>query len=276
MAENKWQELFVGRTIPASSFAVFGVNLTTGIEVGHNSNRLIEAASTIKVLVLAYLLSQVQARQCSLSNIEFINELDRTDAGSGVLQWGTQKSPLELGLLAQLMMLSSDNIATNCLVRVFGVGAINDFAQKLSLEHTRLVGPRLDFSTKTPEGIEVGVSTPVEMVRLVRKLVTGELLRPDLTSFALGLLQGVTGSHFFRGIDIDQFKQSGSKTGWTYPDGDTCLGECGFMVNAEDHTAVFAVYSRLPSDPQLPYSIDALPRKMFGHVSRFVYDQLFL
>jgi beta-lactamase class A len=112
-------------------------HLETGKRVSHNAETVFFTASTLKVPLLVELYRQVDA-----GIIDVNQRVDLTDAlrvpGSGVLK------ELSVGLrptvhdLAMLMIIISDNSATDILYNRVGGDNINNTMQRLGLSHTHI------------------------------------------------------------------------------------------------------------------------------------------
>ena len=112
-------------------------HLETGVRVCHNADTVFFTASTLKVPLLVELYRQVDA-----GIIDVNQRVDLTDAlrvpGSGVLK------ELSVGLqptihdLAMLMIIISDNSATDILYNWVGGDNINNTMRRLELNHTHI------------------------------------------------------------------------------------------------------------------------------------------
>lgn len=122
----------------------------------HNGHEIIarkedyvhKSASMIKVLILATLCA---------SDVDF-NEKMRVDAvprveGGGALQEINGDAKLTIKSLASLMIVLSDNLATNLLIKRLGMGEIQRYADKLGLKNTKIQRCMMDFSAAS-EGRE--------------------------------------------------------------------------------------------------------------------------
>jgi len=179
--------------------------VTTGEEIALNADRPFQMASVFKIPILAELLSQAHARQRSLDDrIILTNEMKVP--GSGVLKELSAGTPLTVRDLATLMIIVSDNTATDILLGLVTKEAVNGRLRACGLERTTvamscrellndLVG--LGGAPDTPENRQVAVerlkrreldpnsrayrdecantTTPREMATLL-----GHVLRPTL------------------------------------------------------------------------------------------------
>ena len=148
-------------------------NLATGEEVAWHAERSMPTASTFKFPVLAELFAQAEAGKLDLDERVPLLASDQV-GGSGTLrdfQPGVQPT---LRDLAALMIVVSDNSATNMLLdRVGGPAAVNAAMQALGLSSI-VVNRRLIFSG-APRG-PVAEAAPRDMLRLAVMLAEGTLV----------------------------------------------------------------------------------------------------
>src|SRR2546425_787213 len=108
-------------------------DLTTGESFAVNAAMVFPQASSIKITVLMELLRQAQAGKLKLDDRVAIKQVQMV-GGSGVLQFfGDASSAISLRDLAVLMIVLSDNTATNILIDQVGMANVNDTLAHLGL-----------------------------------------------------------------------------------------------------------------------------------------------
>jgi beta-lactamase class A len=158
-------------------------DFSTGDVLAVNADTVFPQASAIKVAVLIELLRQDQAAVLKLSERVEIHK-NQMVGGSGVLQgFADSGSSVSLHDLAVLMIVLSDNSATNILIDRVGRSKVNETLANLRLTQTRLQRRMIDFDAER-KGQE-NLSTPREMLALYDLLFHGKAL--DETHTALGL-----------------------------------------------------------------------------------------
>ena len=161
------------------------VDLTSGDRIGHLDREVFPTASTIKLAIIYELFKQVDEGKVRLDQQL---ALDRANAvgGSGVLfQLGTPT--LSIRDYATLMVIVSDNTATNVLIDVLGLDRIAARMLALGLNGTKLRRHMVDLAAAR-RGDE-NVSTPAEIVRLLEIIWKGEGLTPGARDQAVALLK---------------------------------------------------------------------------------------
>lgn len=105
--------------------------------LGINENEQYNGASCIKIFILIELFNQIYKDIKSREDKLKYQEKDYVD-GSGVLRYLSKNIELPVLDVATLMMIISDNIATNMLIDYLGIENINRAIKELGCENTRL------------------------------------------------------------------------------------------------------------------------------------------
>ena len=149
------------------------------------------AASLIKLPILIETLAQVAQGRLALTSRHALKEADQV-GGSGVLHTLDADLNLTLRDLLTLMIIVSDNTATNMLIDLAGGDRINHFCQNAGLTQTHLVGklqlPEEKRNDAQRRG-ETNTTCAADMLGLLTSLQRGDLLPPELTELALEILE---------------------------------------------------------------------------------------
>jgi beta-lactamase class A len=158
------------------------VDLTSGHKLSVNGGELFPTASSIKIHILTQLLMRAELGEIDLSQRVAIDP-NEVVLGSGVLAY--LPGPVGLALLdiATLMIIVSDNMATNICLRVAGLDATNALLDELGLTQTRVRRKMMDHLAAVQE--QENVSTPNEMAAMMAHLVAGK----PTPSVAAGVLE---------------------------------------------------------------------------------------
>lgn len=150
--------------------------------VHYNDREQFPAASTIKVFILLALLEQVEAGRAALDEEVVLTPSDQV-TGSGVLKALTAGRLYTLQDLATLMIIISDNSATNLLIERLGVDAINEACGRHGWDGTYLVG-----KLENAKGLTgASFTCPRDLGDHFVRLWQGELLPSRLTAVAQGI-----------------------------------------------------------------------------------------
>ncbi len=183
-------------------FGFMAKNLRTGEVIAWKAEEKFPTASVIKLPVMVeYFYQAAAGRFDPLQKVTLAPEERR--GGSGLLQFFAPGAEVRLCDAVLLMIVVSDNSATNLVIDALGrthaekLAAVNERMAALGLKNTRLLNRLMAYATKTDssESIRygVGVSTPADMVLLLEKLYRGELA-DSLSSRAM---TGILGQQFY-------------------------------------------------------------------------------
>jgi beta-lactamase class A len=161
-------------------------DLKTGKTVLINEREVFPQASSIKIAILLEAFKQAEEGRLKLDEFIALEE-SRKVAGSGVLFYlGRPSLSLSIRDIAVLMVVLSDNTATNLLIDKVGMEAVNKRMDALGLAKTRLRRRMMDLKA-AGEGRE-NVSTPFEMMTLLEKIWKGDILKEPFRKDLLDIL----------------------------------------------------------------------------------------
>jgi beta-lactamase class A len=149
------------------------------------ADEAVTAASTIKVPILAAALGEVAAGRLDLAQPSAIPP--QRAGGSGVLQALTYLHTLTLADLLTLMIIVSDNTATNVVIDLIGMERINQFCAGAGLNGTVLRRKMMDAEA-IRRGLE-NTTTAHDQARLLDAIAWRNLLPAPLRAFALQALE---------------------------------------------------------------------------------------
>ena len=132
-----------------------------------------ETASTIKVYILAALFDAIEQGKASLKDMLTCEERFWID-GSGILGSLEVGTTLSVKNVATLMIIVSDNIATNMLIDYLGIDSINACIQKLGCKDTKLHNV-LDFAKYH----QLGTTTPRDYASMFVRIANRTLVSPE-------------------------------------------------------------------------------------------------
>lgn len=199
-ASALWKAL--ERQLEAEAASVDGVvgytlvDLTSGDRLGRLEHEVFPTASTIKIAILYELFKQVDEGKIRLDEPR---TLDRRHAvgGSGILNELTAPT-LSVHDYATLMIVLSDNTATNVLIDAVGMQNVNSRMSALGLRQTRLRRRMIDMEAAR-RGDE-NVSTPAEIARLLEIVHRGEGLGTASQQALLAVLKKSKSSALRRSV----------------------------------------------------------------------------
>lgn len=172
------------------------VDLVSGDRIERLPSGVFATASTIKLAILYELFKQADEGKLSL---DAVRPLDRKQVvgGSGVLaELAAPAMPLRD--YATLMVVLSDNTATNVLIDAVGMANVTSRMAALGLPETRLRRKMIDLGAAL-RGDE-NVSTPAELARLLEIIYRGEGLKKESQEGLLAILKKSKATSLRRGV----------------------------------------------------------------------------
>ena len=144
-------------------------------------------ASAIKIPILLEVLAQREAGKIDWNQPHRIEKNNQV-SGSGILsQLSDGGSQLSTGDLCVMMIVLSDNTATNLLIDLVGMEKVNRRLDSLACPHTRL--RRVMMDTAASARGEENVSTPAEAARIMQVLAQGKFLSREISDEVLAILR---------------------------------------------------------------------------------------
>jgi beta-lactamase class A len=164
---------------------IAAINLTTGEEVYYNADTLFSTASLIKTPILAELYRQYEHGMLDPMK-RLVIDTTNIYPGSGILQHMTLPNTITLQDAALLMIILSDNMATNLVFDQLGpdhqsqLDAVNTMMQSFGLTNTEMLNKPFGFDTRQDTDFArrygIGATTPREMMKLMHMLAQGEVV----------------------------------------------------------------------------------------------------
>lgn len=120
------------------ALGIAALDLTSGESFAVNEHWVFPQGSAIKIPILLEVYQQAHAGKFKLTDLRWLNKTDQV-GGSGVLfELGDHTSQLSIRDLGILMIVLSDNTATNMLIDLVGMENVNKTLAGLGLQQTRL------------------------------------------------------------------------------------------------------------------------------------------
>ena len=183
--------------------SLYAKNLDSGVSIGVHETDPVRTASTIKLPILLSVFDAVARGKAKWTEPLTVTAQEKV-SGSGII--GSEISDgvqLPIRDVANLMIVLSDNTATNMILERFTADAVNAYLDKIEIKTTRSMrkirgdGNQLKdaagFSAagKLPENQKygLGVSTPRDMVTILEKLERGEIVSPEASKDILAILR---------------------------------------------------------------------------------------
>ena len=232
---------------------VYALNLSTREEVAINADVRFPTASTIKTAVMIEAYHQAANGTLSLDAPLVLSETDKV-GGSGVLNGLSSGTSLKVRDLMHLMIVLSDNTATNMLVARLGTARIDARLSGYGLKETKIFRPTFrdgnpDIFPEFEKEFGLGMATPREMGTLMALIAGGRAVSADASAAMLATLRRQQDRAMIPRLLPDGV-QVGNKTGTDSEKTADANGRRGAIradaaiVSAKDLTYVVAIFTR--------------------------------
>jgi beta-lactamase class A len=181
------------------SVSLFAKNIDTGETFALRSDERVPTASTIKLAIMATVFDVIQHKKARWTDKLTLHDSDKVD-GTGVIRELSNGVQLPIRDLVHLMIVVSDNTATNLLLDKFTADAVNAEMDSLGFKDTRS-NRKVLIEGKPPSGVSkagkleanasfgLGVSTPREMATLIEKMELGQIVDPKSSRDMITILK---------------------------------------------------------------------------------------
>lgn len=150
--------------------ALYAIQLNTHKTVGIDADMPVQTASVIKLAILYEAMVEVRAGKAHWEDPITLHPGEAV-AGSGILTFFDTPTILTLKDVLTLMVIVSDNTATNLAIDRFGIGPVNARIEALGLKDThlykRVMKPATEPMPSDQPRFGLGKTTPREMATLM-------------------------------------------------------------------------------------------------------------
>ena len=173
---------------------IFAKNLDTGETYALAADERVKTASTIKIAVMIEAFARVNEGKAKWSD-EVVSTKSKMVSGSGILAELSDGLHLTLRDAVNLMMMLSDNTATNLVLDVLTTDAVNARMESLGIKNIRILrkvgsgGDSIAGKDPANKPFGLGFSTMRDMVALMEKLERGEVISPKVSKEMIELMK---------------------------------------------------------------------------------------
>ncbi len=183
--------------------SLYAKNLQTGAAYGIAAEEPVRTASTIKLAIMTECFFEASEGKLKWTEPLKVTEEEKV-SGSGLVQDFTDGDELPIRDMVDLMIVVSDNTATNLILNRISGNAVNARMAQLGFTQTRVMRKILGDGKNlkpypsgiTDEGAKpenkkwgIGRSSPREMVRILEMLYRGELVNKAASDEMLTILK---------------------------------------------------------------------------------------
>ena len=173
---------------------IYAKNLDTGKEYSLRGDEQTRTASTIKLAIMAETF-----RQVSQGKVKWEDEIELTkekkQGGSGILFEFSNGTRIDLKTAVNLMIVVSDNTATNLVLDKITTDSVNDFMDTLGLTDIKSMrkigggGDAKEWAEPHNKLFGLGRSSPRQMVKLIEMMERGEIVSKEASAEMIAILK---------------------------------------------------------------------------------------
>jgi beta-lactamase class A len=173
---------------------IYAKNLDTGKEYSLRGDEQTRTASTIKLAVMAETFHQVEQGKVRWDDTIDLTK-EKKQGGSGILFEFSDGTKIDLKTALHLMIVVSDNTATNLVLDKVGTDNVNDFMDALGLTDLKVmrkIGGGLEskaYADPRNKLFGLGRASPHQMIRLVEMMERGELVSKTASAEMINILK---------------------------------------------------------------------------------------
>jgi beta-lactamase class A len=173
---------------------IYAQNMDTGKEYSLRGDEQTRTASTIKLAIMAETFHQVAEGKLRWDEpIELTRE--KKQGGSGILFEFSDGTRIDLKTAVHLMIVVSDNTATNLVLDKVGTDNVNNFMDSLGLTDLKVmrkIGGGLEskaYADPQNKLFGLGRCSPHQMVKLVEMMERGELVSKEASAEMIAIMK---------------------------------------------------------------------------------------
>jgi beta-lactamase class A len=250
--------------------SLFAKNLDTGAVYELGGDDRVPTASTIKIAIMVEAFARVAEGKAKWTD-ELVLTKEKKVGGSGILPEFADGLRLTFRDGVTMMMIMSDNTATNLVIDVLTTDAINARMESLGLKETRLMrrvfggGESAEGKKEENKRFGLGRTTPREMVALLEKLERGEVISSVASKEMLELMKREQGTN---GIWREQWRVTkATKSGAL----DALRSNIGILYHPRGRIALAITCNEMP---EVNWTVDNPALLLMSRLSEILVDGL--
>ncbi len=249
---------------------LFAKNLDTGVVYELGGDERVPTASTIKIAIMVEAFARVTEGKAKWTD-ELVLTKEKKVGGAGILPEFGDGLRLTFRDGVTLMMVLSDNTATNLVIDVLTADAINLRMESLGFKATRLMrrvfggGESAEGRKEENKRFGLGRTTPREMAMILEKLERGEVISPAASKEMLELMKREQGTN---GIWRGQWRvPKATKSGAL----DALRSNVGLIYHPRGRVALAITCNEMP---EVNWTVDNPALLLMSRLSEIVIDGL--
>lgn len=250
---------------------IYAKNLDTGKDYSLRGDEPVRTASTIKLPIMVETFHQIAQGKLKWDD-ELLLTTEKKKGGSGILSEFSNNTKLDLRSAVHLMIVLSDNTATNLVLEKVTCDSVNEFMPTLGLKQTLCLrhvfggGESKAHADPANKPFGLGKSSPRDMVRLLEMLERGEVVSKEASAEMIGILRRQQYKNGIgRGLpgSIDSVSKSGTL--------DALRADVGILYTPRGRIAMAITVDEMPV---VAYNEENSGLAMIWKLSQILQDEL--
>jgi len=231
----------------------------TGKKIGINTDEVFESASLVKIPIMLEVYNRMRDGKITEDDLVMLRDYHKV-GGSGVLKNRKSGTKWKVSKLIELMIEESDNTATDMLIELLGMKAIEKSAKEHGMKDTTL--RRKIYAFEEIDRGKDNLTTPQDMFLILKELYEGEKIESKYRAKMLNILKGqkrndIIPRHLPKNVECAH--KTGGLAG--------TLHDCGIVYPARGNPYILVLMSKNVADEELAKDI-------FADISKMVHRHL--
>jgi beta-lactamase class A len=212
-------------------------NLITNEEISYNENETFLAASVIKLPILAAIFQEAAKGNIDLSDMITVKHSDKVPS-CGALNQFTFEPTVDIRTLCRLMIVISDNTATNVLINHLTIEKLSKEFNEIGLKNTKI--KRLLFDSEASKQGKENKFAPKEIGNLLEQIYKRTFINESISKEMEDILLEQQINHKIPGMlpDLKIAHKTGEDDGITHDVGIVYSNKPFIIVFASNETGV--------------------------------------
>ena len=252
-----------------------------GNQIKYKENEIFETASCIKTFILIEYFKQLYEGKINENDYFIYTQEDNIPGlNSGIIKNFDYGLKFRAKDYVTLMIIESDNIATNKIINYLGIDNINRTIQELGFINTKLL-----HEINVPKYLEVATTTPYEYAKAFEMIYKGKMINKEISKKCLDILMRQEYKDIIEkylppldvvlmGSDDSNINYIASKSGGIVWEDEKVknVRNDGGIVSTKYGDYIISIFISNLDD--LRYNFDNIGIEIGGRISKLIYDEI--
>lgn len=231
----------------------------TGEKIEINADEVFESASLVKIPIMLEIYNQMRDGKITEDDVVVLKNSHKV-GGGGVLKKKKAGSKWKVSKLIELMIVESDNTATDMLIELAGMEEIEKSAKEHGMKDTTL--QRKIYAFEEIDRGKDNYTTPRDMFLIFKELYEGEKIESKCRAKMLNILKEQKRNDMipkYLPDDVECAHKTGGLSG--------ILHDCGIIYPVKGDPYILILMGKNITD-------EKLAKQVFANISKKVFDSI--